>query len=209
MILGINIQEPNNQFQLYLILGNQEKNNIMIPNTNKNMNIGKYNIVIVGDTINVTSYIVTKVLYQKGKEGKLNKVKRILTMINDISYSIGKTKKIIEQNILINTTPKPLNNNNNTASPLQTDHGHVLARANRKCTPGHVTMNKRGIGQSMKHQKIRKKEKILEITFTTHVVCRSEWREKKKLNIFRKGDLLKYGSLLVDIIYLVLKIVIK
>ena len=103
MILGINIQEPNNQFQLYLILGNQEKNNIMIPNTNKNMNIGKYNIVIVGDTINLTSYIVAKVLNQKGKEGKLNKVKRILTMINDISYSIGKTKKIIEQNTLINT----------------------------------------------------------------------------------------------------------
>ena len=103
MILGINIQEPNNQFQLYLILGNQEKNNIMIPNTSKNMNIGKYNIVIVGDTINVTSYIVTKVLYQKGKEGKLSKVKRILTMINDISYSVGKTKKIIEQNTLINT----------------------------------------------------------------------------------------------------------
>jgi len=47
-----------------------------------------------------------------------------------------------------NTNPKPLNNNNNTASPHQTDHGNVLARANRKCTPGQVTMNPRGIGQS-------------------------------------------------------------
>ena len=45
----------------------------------------------------------------------------------------------------------------NTASPLQTYDGHVLARANRKCTPGHVTMNKRGIGQSMKHKKRKEK----------------------------------------------------
>ena len=37
-----------------------------------------------------------------------------------------------------------------TASPHQTHPGHVLARANRKCTPGQVTMNRRGIAQSMK-----------------------------------------------------------
>ena len=103
MILGIHIQGPDNQFQLHLKMGNQERNNRMIPNTNKIMNIGKYNIVIVGNTINVTNYIVTKVLYQKGKEGKLNKVKRMFTVINDISYSVGKTKKISEQNTLVNT----------------------------------------------------------------------------------------------------------
>ena len=103
MILGIHIQGPNNQFQLYLTLGNQERNKRMIPSTNKTMNIGKYNIVIVGSTVNVTNHIVTKILYRKGKEGKLSKVKRMFTVINDISYSVGKTKKISEQNTLVNT----------------------------------------------------------------------------------------------------------
>ena len=54
-----------------------------------------------------------------------------------------------------NTNPKPLNNNNNMASPYQTDPSHVLARANRKCTPSQVTMNKKGIGQTMKGKKIK------------------------------------------------------
>ena len=103
MILGIHIEGPDNQFQLHLKMGNQDRNNRMIPNTNKIMSIGRYSITIVGNTINITNYIVIKVLYQKEKEGKLNKVKRMFTVINDISYSVGKTKKISEQNTVVKT----------------------------------------------------------------------------------------------------------
>ena len=62
-----------------------------------------------------------------------------------MSHGYFKIKLVVvsQQKVKINNTnPEPLNNNNNMASPHQTDPGHVLARANRKCTPGHVTMNK-------------------------------------------------------------------
>ena len=80
----------------------------------------------------------------------------------------------------------PLNNNNNTASPHQTDPGPVLARANRKCTPKQVTINKQGVGQTMKVEKRKPRRTKLEITFNTHIVCRSERREKNKENTHEK-----------------------
>ena len=53
-----------------------------------------------------------------------------------IGQTMNHSKK---RNILKNhTKPKPINNNNNTASPHQTDPGHVLARAFLIRQPSHV-----------------------------------------------------------------------
>ena len=71
-------------------------------NPNKTINIGKYKIIIIGNTKNITNHIVTNILYSR-KIKKLNLIKSIFTLIKEFSYSVKSNEEINEQNTQTNT----------------------------------------------------------------------------------------------------------